>query len=422
MKTHLEKIYNYIAALICISIPFMTYAKAFVNICMICLFVLIVISLEKERLFKTINLKFFKAFSTFLIFITLFTLFNDSFIDDFAETRKISQTALLIALFAFVKDKRFLMYGFLLGVFISSVITDFNIIKSYDFNSLQFLISKSDVKQLFITQRLYLGIFVVISIVLLSFLLQGSTRNKQRLLYTILLLFFTSTLFLISSRSALLIAFIIFLVTIIYKFKSINRTSFFIFSFTQKLKLTYRIGLLITSLAALLTIIIASKNVSNRLLYSQDASTRTFIKNIKTHEPRFDIWKFSSQIFKEEKPYLFGIGTFKTQKLLSSKYHLMPIEKRRNWFIERNFNTHNQYIDIILSFGLLGLILFMIFLKEAVSLFYKNIYSLNLILGLILFLIIENLFHRQLGSFIFALTLVFALHIINSKNEKDISS
>ena len=170
MKTYLEKTYNYIAALICISIPFMTYAKAFVNICMICLFVLILISLEKERLFKTINLKFFKAFSTFLIFITLFTLFNDSFIDDFAETRKISQTALLIALFAFVKDKRFLIYGFLLGVFISSVITDFNIIKSYDFNSLQFLISKSDVKQLFITQRLYLGVFVVISIVLLSFL------------------------------------------------------------------------------------------------------------------------------------------------------------------------------------------------------------------------------------------------------------
>tara|TARA_B100000575_G_C23121120_1_gene648832 strand:- start:829 stop:2094 length:1266 start_codon:yes stop_codon:yes gene_type:complete len=421
MKTHLERTYNYIAALICISIPFMTYAKAFVNICMICLFVLILISFEKERLIKIINLKFFKAFLIFLIFIILFTLFNDSFINDFAETRKISQTVLLTTLFAFVKDKRFIIYSFILGVFISCVITDYNII-SYNLNSLEFLIPKTDVKPLFITQRLYLGIFVVISIVLLSFLLQGSTRNKQRLLYTILLLFFTSTLFLISSRSALLIAFIIFIVTIIYKFKSIYRISIFIFSFTQKLKLIYRAGLLIALLVTLFTIITASKNVSNRLLYSQDASARTFIENIKTHEPRFDIWKFSSQIFKKEKPYLFGIGTFKTQKLLASKYHSMPIEKRRNWFIERNFNTHNQYIDIVLSFGLIGLILFMIFLKEAVSLFYKNIYSLNLILGLMLFLIIENLFHRQLGSFIFALTLVFALHIINSKNEKDISS
>lgn len=422
MKTQLERIYNYIAALICVSIPFMTYAKAFVNICMICLFAIILISFDKERLIKIINLKFFKAFLIFLIFIILFTLFNDSFINDFAETRKISQTALLIALFAFVKDKRFIIYGFLLGVLISCAITDFNIINYYDLNSLEFLIAKTDVKQLYITQRLYLGIFVVISIVLLSFLLQESTRNKQRLLYTILLLFFISNLFLISSRSALLIAFIIFLVTIIYKFKSIYRASAFLFTFTQKLKLIYRAGLLIALLATLLTIIIGSKNMSNRLLYSQDTSARTIIENIKTHEPRFDIWKFSSQIFKKEKPYLFGIGTFKTQKLLASKYQSMPIEQRRNWFIERNYNTHNQYIDIVLSFGLLGLILFMIFLKEAVSVFYKNIYSLSLILGLILFLIIENIFHRQLGSFIFALTLVFALHIINSKNEKDISS
>ena len=314
MKTQLERIYNYIAALICVSIPFMTYAKAFVNICMICLFAIILISFDKERLIKIINLKFFKAFLIFLIFIILFTLFNDSFINDFAETRKISQTALLIALFAFVKDKRFIIYGFLLGVLISCAITDFNIINYYDLNSLEFLIAKTDVKQLYITQRLYLGIFVVISIVLLSFLLQESTRNKQRLLYTILLLFFISNLFLISSRSALLIAFIIFLVTIIYKFKSIYRASAFLFTFTQKLKLIYRAGLLIALLATLLTIIIGSKNMSNRLLYSQDTSARTIIENIKTHEPRFDIWKFSSQIFKKEKPYLFGIGTFKTQK------------------------------------------------------------------------------------------------------------
>lgn len=93
----------------------------------------------------------------------------------------------------------------------------------------------------------------------------------------------------------------------------------------------------------------------------------------------------------------------------------MPIEKRKNWFIERNFNTHNQYIDIVLSYGIIGLLIFMMFIKELITFFYKNIYSLNLALSLILFLFIENLFHRQLGSFIFALTLVLALSIINSK-------
>ena len=116
------------------------------------------------------------------------------------------------------------------------------------------------------------------------------------------------------------------------------------------------------------------------------------------------------------------MGTYRTQELLVAKYRLMPIEKRRNWFIERNFNTHNQYVDIVLSFGFIGLILFVIFLKEIIMLSFKNIYSLSLILSLILFLTIENLFHRQLGSFIFALILILATHITNLKDEKDISS
>ena len=66
----------------------------------------------------------------------------------------------------------------------------------------------------------------------------------------------------------------------------------------------------------------------------------------------------------------------------------------------------------------IGLILFTVFLREVVLITYKNIYSLNLILSLTLFLVIENLFHRQLGSFILALTIVIAVHIINSQNEK----
>jgi O-antigen ligase len=157
-------------------------------------------------------------------------------------------------------------------------------------------------------------------------------------------------------------------------------------------------------------------------LYSDDLTRNSFIEKIKTHEPRYDIWKFSTQIFNECKPYFFGIGTYKTQQMLIKKYKLMPIEKRKNWFIERNFNTHNQYLDIIISYGCVGLILFLILLKEIILLVYKNIYSANLIISLILFLMIENIFHRQLGSFIFALTIVLALYLKDLNNEKNISS
>ena len=404
MNFNLEKTYNYLAALICVSIPFMTYAKAFVNICMICLFLIMVVSFNKEKLINIINQKFFKTIAIFLTFIVIYSLFNGSFFDDFSESRKIAQIILLLILFSFVNDKRFLIYGFISGVLVSSLITDLNILIYY-LNSSELLISKSSVEDLFITQRLYLGFFVVISIVLLSFLFQTSNTNKQKVFYALLILFFIFSLFLISSRSAILIAFLLFLITTIYKSKSV-----------------FTIGVLLASLVIFSTIIITNKNLSNRFLYSQDSVRTSFIEKIKTHEPRYDIWRFSLQIFDEQNLGLFGLGTYKTQELLVEKYKLMPIDKRKNWFIQRNFNTHNQYIDIILSFGFIGLILFTVFLREIVLITYKNIYSLNLILSLILFLVIENLFHRQLGSFILALTIVIAVYIINSQNEKDTSS
>ena len=404
MNFSLEKTYNYLAALICVSIPFMTYAKAFVNICMICLFLIMVVSYNKDKVINIVNEKFFKAFTIFFIFIVIYSLFNGSFFEDFAESRKIAQIILLFILFSFVNDKRFLIYGFVTGVLVSSLITDLNILIYY-LNSSELLISKSSVEDLFITQRLYLGFFVVISIVLLSLLFQISNRKKQKVFYALLILFFIFSLFLISSRSAILIAFLVFLITIIYKSKSV-----------------FTIGVLLASFVIFSTIIITNKNLSNRFLYSQDSVRTSFIEKIKTHEPRYDIWKFSLQIYDEQNLGFFGLGTYKTQELLVEKYKLMPIDKRKNWFIQRNFNTHNQYVDIILSFGFLGLILFTVFIREIILKTYKNVYSLNLTLSLILFLVIENLFHRQLGSFILALTIVIAVHIINSQNEKDISS
>ena len=404
MNTKLQKAYTYLAAAVCVSIPFMTYAKAFVNVTMICLLGILILGFKKDKIIALLNQRYVKMFFVFLIFIILFSLFNQSFFNDLSETRKIAQTLLLLILFSQVKNKEVLIYSFIAGTFISTFITDINIINYY-LNSFEFLISGGAVKDLFITQRLYLGFFIVISIILLLERFGKTSNSKVKYIYLLLFVFFLISLFLIASRSAIAIAFLTLTTSIIYNIKN-----------------KYRIGFLLTMSIVFLAIIFNSKTLSKRFLYSDDSIRPSFIEKIKTHEPRYDIWKFSTQIFKEEKPYVFGIGTFRTQELLVSKYQLMPIEKRKNWFMERNFNTHNQYLDILISFGLIGLLVFLFLLKEIIVLCYKNIYSANLILSLVLFLLIENVFHRQLGSFIFALTLAIAVFIINSENEKNISS
>lgn len=404
MNTKLQKAYTYLAAAVCVSIPFMTYAKAFVNVTMICLLGILILGFKKDKIIALLNQRYVKMFFVFLTFVILFSLFNESFFNDLSETRKIAQTLLLLILFSQVKNKEVLIYSFIAGTLISTFITDINIINYY-LNSFEFLISGGAVKDLFITQRLYLGFFIVISIILLLERYGKTSNRKVKYIYLLLFVFFLISLFLIASRSAIAIAFLTLTTSIIYNIKN-----------------KYRIGFLLTMSIVFLAIIFNSKTLSKRFLYSDDSIRPSFIEKIKTHEPRYDIWKFSTQIFKEEKPYVFGIGTFRTQELLVSKYQLMPIEKRKNWFMERNFNTHNQYLDIVISFGLIGLFVFLFLLKEIIVLCYKNIYSANLILSLVLFLLIENVFHRQLGSFIFALTLAIAVFIINSENEKNISS
>ncbi len=399
-----EKIYNYFAALICLLIPFMTYAKASVNILMIALLFLLIFIPKKNNIIKIFKEAYIKTFCLFLLFVLFFSTLNNSLFDDFSETRKIAQTILLIFLFFLVKRKSLLITAFILGILIASLPTVINIIC---FNYFEIFLWGESINDSYITQRLYLGFFVVLALILSLYRYFNVFFKRSKNKYMLLILYYILALFLIASRSAIIIAFLILVTSIIYNTKG-----------------AYRVLFLISIPVIFITIILNSDSLSKRFFHSKDSVTTSIIENIQTHEPRYDIWKFSVQIFDEKRPYLFGIGTYQTQRLLNKKYEGMSREKdkRRQWFIESNFNTHNQYIDLILSYGFLGFLVFIIFLKQIISKVYKNIHSLNLILAIIVFLFVENIFHRQLGSFIFALSIVFAVHLININNEKNFSS
>jgi O-antigen ligase len=308
-------------------------------------------------------------------------------------------------LFALVNNKEKLVNALILGTIVSAIITCFNIF-AFQLNLTESLpLTGSLVNKLYITQRLYLGFLILISLI---FLAQKFSRTKYKTHKTVIILLsllLFSALFIVSSRSSILIAFILFLISAFYMLNKSLRYLFIAF-----ISLTF------------LLIIFNNKTLSKRFLYSDDTTRETLLDKIKTHEPRYDIWKYSGQVFIEENPYLLGIGTYKTQQLLSDKYRMIKIERRKNWFIERNFNTHNQYLDFAISFGITGLFIFLFFINSIISNTLKNVYSLNLVTSLFLILLIENLFHRQLGSFLFSLIIILAIFLQNPKNEKNISS
>jgi O-antigen ligase len=128
-------------------------------------------------------------------------------------------------------------------------------------------------------------------------------------------------------------------------------------------------------------------------LPSEDFNDKSHLVNF-----RYGIYYCALNILKDN--FIFGIGKNNVSKEMSSCYKTFTYSNFDD-FEKRDYNTHNQYLDIIISFGIFG------FLLLFVSLFfglYKNQNELYKVFLAIIFmaLLTENLFERQLGVVFFA--------------------
>ena len=354
----LNKLYSTLVIALCFYLPFMSYARAIANIIMLCLFLILIINYNKKKLHEILNYEYIKILIALIAFIFISSIIKGSISEDFSKITKFSQVAILIVLFWVAREKKTMINAFIFGTFLSSITTCFSIVFYY-FNSLDFLLVKGSViDELFTIQRLYLGYYVIVALTLCLHMLETTKKQTNKYLYSALILFFITCLFLFSSKSAIIILAVIFISYSLNNVKAIN------------LKFVA-----ISTILILGTILFNSKTLAKRFLYFGDETRTSFIEKIKIHEPRYDIWKFSFQIFQENKSYFFGSGPQKIKDDLIDKYDNISIPERRKWFKEQQFNTHNQFIDFILSYGAIGLMLFLYFLFKIVLISHKNIHA-----------------------------------------------
>ena len=129
--------------------------------------------------------------------------------------------------------------------------------------------------------------------------------------------------------------------------------------------------------------------------------------NDKEHEVnfRYGIYYCASSLLKEG--FWFGIGKENLDQELQSCYDTFTF-RGVNDFQKVFYNTHNQYLDMILSYGIFGAIIVLL------SVFFGFFKSPNLIYKVFLFIIAlalltENIFDRQIGvvCFVFFNTLFY---------------
>ncbi len=158
-----------------------------------------------------------------------------------------------------------------------------------------------------------------------------------------------------------------------------------------------RLTFLIILATLLLSLPLLLKNQRVQYLYDKFTSQETVGEN--KQEPRMIIWKSSFSLIK--KNILFGVGIGDVRNELANEYENLGEAE----MAQKRLNAHNQFIEVFLENGIIGLVLFLFMLANMA---YIAVKDKNLIYGMFLFIILlffmfETILYRLAGVSFFAL-------------------
>lgn len=141
-------------------------------------------------------------------------------------------------------------------------------------------------------------------------------------------------------------------------------------------------------------------------------------KDMQPHEVnyRYAIYHCTRQVL--EKNWLFGVGVDKVQESLNVCYATFDYRGYDD-FTKNAYNTHNQYADMWLKYGIFGLLGFVLFLTYFLikGSFLHKIFILIFALALLT----ENMLNRQIGIVTFTLFNAIFVALNYPNFEKSIS-
>lgn len=154
-------------------------------------------------------------------------------------------------------------------------------------------------------------------------------------------------------------------------------------------------GLLLLTFSIVLVLIIPSTR--ERMLSLTNINSYLEKNETNSTNNRFNIYKCAIKKI-EEKP-IFGYGINDDKKALYNCY-----KKNLYYLFEKRFNTHNQYMSILMKTGFVGLFVFLAMLIYNVNLAVRASDSLflSLIVFFMVIMLFENILERQNGVMMFS--------------------
>lgn len=134
-------------------------------------------------------------------------------------------------------------------------------------------------------------------------------------------------------------------------------SAFFVAALINKNK-KYIYASLIMALCCIVMFYFNILNFADRLAYSFDLSSGS------SQSLRLIVWKVSWQVFLDH-PW-FGVGFYESYRLFPQYYHQMGLQN--NMILT---HSHNQYLQVLVSSGIVGFLVYLIFFAITLRYFYR---------------------------------------------------
>lgn len=384
-----DKIYNIYVILCCSWAVAMVFAELFKALPNLLMIGFILTSFFVKR--KKPVLKDWLWYGVFIVSMLIASLINNTLLEDFKFTKYffilplvvIAAEPLLSKSLSAVK-KSFVGACVLMALISGSVIVyKYMTVDGFSFENGEI------VHTLLLGERIYIGFYMGIA----AFIAASFTRfNKdlkwERWVYIAALIIIILFIILISSR----IGFICLLILVAVETYKLLRS--------KRLK-WYVIPIGITVVFTL----IYNTSLYDRIAYRTQYN-ETFVTSFLEYEARSEIWPCAVNSINTDNIW-FGNAYQDSQDLLVTCYKGIEKESKREWFLDRKFNSHNQFINILMGSGVLTLLLFSAFLLKIAWRQRNNLNSLGLLACLLVFFLIENVLYRQSGLYI--VVLIFSI-------------
>ena len=332
----------------------------------------------------------------FILFISLFIihLLGLLYTTNFRYALKDLDIKFPLLIFPFlllgrVLDKKtidFILKGFVIGCLIGSIGAFSHAIQLY-FQTRDIYKMLYEGMQ-FIMHSSYFALYLSFSIAYLFFKLdaEDSLFSKKNLVIFSLMFFFIMVVIFLNSRAGMIglgVSFLFFLVYVIVE---------------KRLKLFYFLIAIffMTSVFVFTTsnqVFNRFKSISKETVLVKANSTIDKESNINTKDLRIAILTIGFDLFKESP--VFGYGTGDIKDVLIEGY-------KKEGFIkgyDRKYNSHNQFLQFLLAFGIIGLLVFLLSLIYPMffAFFKKNYLYVFLILILCFNFLFESMLETKAG-------------------------